>query len=384
MNHKQALEAPAVRRRKATTRRDATTPFPREIVTSAPGRICLFGEHQDYLALPVIAMAIDLRVTVAGVRRSDCILNVNLPDIGKQFSYDPNVQFAYRHDRDYLPAASNVLGRLSVRWPVGYDVEVRGDIPVNSGTSSSSALQVAWTAFLLAAAGDPRATDPGFVAIQAQRSEVPEFGSPGGMMDHYSTAFGGVVWLDCKDPISVERLPENIGPFVLIDSGQPKDTNGVLGRARAGAEQALRETARVATEGPVSWETLDNANRPRLDDKSLDRVMSAVLRNRDLTDEARRAFKSAAPATEIGRLLAAHQRELAGGLELSTPLIDDLLTRASQMGALGGKINGSGGGGSLFVLSPDKAPSIADEFEKAGHRAWVVNCGQGLQVATKP
>jgi galactokinase len=32
------------------------------IKVSAPGRICLFGEHQDYLGLPVITAAIDLRL----------------------------------------------------------------------------------------------------------------------------------------------------------------------------------------------------------------------------------------------------------------------------------------------------------------------------------
>ena len=29
----------------------------KEIAVSSPGRICLFGEHQDYLGLPVIAAA---------------------------------------------------------------------------------------------------------------------------------------------------------------------------------------------------------------------------------------------------------------------------------------------------------------------------------------
>nr|MDO8116777.1 galactokinase family protein [Candidatus Sigynarchaeota archaeon] len=29
-------------------------------VSFAPGRICLFGEHQDYLNFPVIAASIDL------------------------------------------------------------------------------------------------------------------------------------------------------------------------------------------------------------------------------------------------------------------------------------------------------------------------------------
>jgi galactokinase len=35
---------------------------PNIIHTSTPGRIYLFGEHQDYLGLPVIAIAINKRV----------------------------------------------------------------------------------------------------------------------------------------------------------------------------------------------------------------------------------------------------------------------------------------------------------------------------------
>ena len=30
-----------------------------EIISKAPARVCLFGDHQDYLNLPVIACAID-------------------------------------------------------------------------------------------------------------------------------------------------------------------------------------------------------------------------------------------------------------------------------------------------------------------------------------
>ncbi len=34
-------------------------PVPKHIRVTAPGRICLFGEHQDFLGLPVIACAIE-------------------------------------------------------------------------------------------------------------------------------------------------------------------------------------------------------------------------------------------------------------------------------------------------------------------------------------
>ena len=30
-----------------------------KIISKAPGRVCLFGDHQDYLGLPIIATTID-------------------------------------------------------------------------------------------------------------------------------------------------------------------------------------------------------------------------------------------------------------------------------------------------------------------------------------
>ena len=34
----------------------------RKIISLAPGRTCLFGDHQDYLGLPVIACAISRNI----------------------------------------------------------------------------------------------------------------------------------------------------------------------------------------------------------------------------------------------------------------------------------------------------------------------------------
>ena len=60
------------------------------MIISTPGRICLFGEHQDYLNLPVIAMAISLRCIMDGQKRSDKNIFIHKPDIGKSehFSLD--------------------------------------------------------------------------------------------------------------------------------------------------------------------------------------------------------------------------------------------------------------------------------------------------------
>jgi len=49
------------------------------------------------------------------------------------------------------------------------------------------------------------------LATLAHRAEVLEFGKPGGMMDRYSTAFGGILAIDFQPEVRVERLPARLG-----------------------------------------------------------------------------------------------------------------------------------------------------------------------------
>ena len=53
------------------------------MISKAPARICLFGDHQDYLGLPVIACAIDKYITVEGKPNHSNFLNFNLKDLKK-------------------------------------------------------------------------------------------------------------------------------------------------------------------------------------------------------------------------------------------------------------------------------------------------------------
>ena len=74
---------------------------------TTPGRICLFGEHQDYLGLPVIALAISLRSTINATKRNDRKIIINMPDINKveDFSLD---DLSYLKDRDYFKSSIKV------------------------------------------------------------------------------------------------------------------------------------------------------------------------------------------------------------------------------------------------------------------------------------
>ena len=39
-----------------------------KIISKAPGRVCLFGDHQDYLGLPIIATTIDKEITIEAIK----------------------------------------------------------------------------------------------------------------------------------------------------------------------------------------------------------------------------------------------------------------------------------------------------------------------------
>ena len=51
----------------------------------APGRINLFGEHQDYLNYPFIAMAISKYIYLEAKKTSSSYLLIGLPDINENY-----------------------------------------------------------------------------------------------------------------------------------------------------------------------------------------------------------------------------------------------------------------------------------------------------------
>ncbi len=358
------------------------------IETSAPGRICLFGEHQDYLGLPVIAMAINLRITVSGKLRSDSdTWHVNLKDIKKSFEFDPNQECSYRSNSDYLFAAANVLRRdYNVTWPCAYTVDVHGNIPINSGSSSSSALQVAWCAFLLAAANDARADNPGFVAKVANLSEVCEFGAPGGVMDHQTCSHGGLVLIDTNPPIRVKHLKRITAPFLLIESGVRKDTTGVLKDRRRLAEtgRTLLKWLHPESEKNV-WDCVTESELATIEKKAGSEVVKVLrgnIANRIIRKQATELLLDdpMEHLPEIGELLRKHQRHLSTEINVSHPLIDEVLAEADRLGSLGGKINGSGCGGSFYVLLGNDPKPIEDMLAARGLKSWLVTVGDGLRV----
>jgi len=353
----------------------------KRIDVSAPGRLCLLGEHQDYFGLPVIAAAIDLRVNIQGTPWSHRSFHLDLPDIDDTEDLLLDEKLTYGRERDYLKSAVNILQREGTYFPSGWDCRIHGTIPINSGTSSSSALVVAWVKFLLEASGDKRAPIPEKIAELAYRAEVAEFKEPGGRMDHYTSALGGIVALDFKDPIQSQILPNPLGPFVLADSFIRKDTTGTLGHIKQGVWEGLK-IAQAKLPGFTLYGALEELIQmiPKRNPEGNLRLLQGTFRTRDLTRRGRELF-----ATEpfdhsaFGELLLNQQSVLREDLRVSLPKLDRMIETAMEAGALGAKINGSGEGGCIFAYAPASAEEVAEALRRLDTRADIVHIDSGVQ-----
>ncbi len=352
-----------------------------ELASSSPGRICLFGEHQDYLGLPVIPAAISLRIAIEGRRNNSQIVNLHLPDINSSESFSFDGPLPYLVERDYFRSVVNVMRRNGFTFTSGFDCTVRGNIPINSGTSSSSALIVTWVNFLARMSDQAQELAPERIAVLAHAAEVLEFGEPGGMMDHFSTAIGGTIFLEFEPKIRIAHLRSDLGSFVLGDSGEPKDTKSILARVK---DQVVAVSKRLAQSHPgftlhtASISDLDQLKSELTNQQS--KLFIGTIRNRDITFLAREVLTATLiDRQKVGSLLNEHQAVLRDVLRISTPKIDRMIDAALKAGALGGKINGSGGGGCMFAYAPEKAEEVAEAIERVGGKAYVVSIGEGAR-----
>jgi galactokinase len=353
-----------------------------KLKVSAPGRICLFGEHQDYFGLPVIAAAINLRISIAGTKRRDSNFIMNLPDIQEVERFSLGEELVYGKERDYLRSVVNILRRKNMPLSPGWNCTVRGTIPINSGTSSSSALVVAWIKFLLEATESHEAKSPETIAELAFQAEVAEFKEPGGKMDHYASSLGGIVDIHFDDPLCVTRFKNPLKEFVLADSLIRKDTTGTLGHIKSHVLQGVREMRRRKDSFQLQ-DTLGEIERAEIERLSPDvkRLLKGTLMTRDITAEGEGLFRTDPfNHQRFGQLLTRQHEVLRDYLQVSAPKIDQMIETSLAEGALGAKINGSGEGGCIFAYTPQRAEHVAEALKKLNTKTSIIRIDEGARV----
>lgn len=350
------------------------------MIVSTPGRICLFGEHQDYLGLPVIAAAISKRIQLKGAFRPDNIVHFDLPDIRQSEEFTLDFPLTYTKERDYFKSVLNVLSRKGHVFEKGLEIEVRGNIPINSGTSSSSALLVSWVELLneMFQLGYTQ-KEVGEITYEA---EVLEFTEPGGMMDQYSTAVGNVIYLASQPEIYIKTYARDLGTFVLGDSCEPKDTLGILAHVKFGTLGGIEKIKKVEPSFDLAMTDLASCEAYKsllTEDEWV--LLAANISDRDILLAAKSMFEGEESWEDarLGDLLNQHQVNLREHKRISTPKIDRMISAALDAGALGAKINGSGGGGCMFAYTPTNPEAVVDAIEKAGGKAYIIRVDVGTQ-----
>ena len=349
----------------------------------APGRLCLFGEHSDYLGLDVIPAAIDLNIEINANIRDDQIVTVDCVDISDTDRFKLGKPLEYRHKRDYIRSAFNVLAREGIRPEQGLDLVVTGDIPIAAGLSGSSALTIA-SVMTIAHAAQYKLDRDRLVRL-AHQAEVIEFDEGGGMQDHFASAYGGIIHLDLGHDYRVTNLPAKLFPIVIGDSCEKKeDTVGDIESIKSIVEseygiisKKIGSFNRRTT--PVNMVYELSHRKPSRDR----RMAEATLRNRDLTQRAYRLLSEANPdPSEVGRMLKEHHEILRDGLERSTPKIEKMIHAAYEVGALGCKINGSGGGGTMMAYATGCEREVASAIQGAGGTAYIVEVGKRATITS--
>jgi len=301
-----------------------------------------------------------------------------MPDIDAEDSIPLDEgEVEYMGPRDYLRSGYNVMLRQGFETATGWDVEVCGDIPINAGTSSSSALVTCWLLFLSNVGNVP--VDPAQLATLGFLTEVKEFNEAGGMMDHFASSLGNLLFLETAPEFVPHPLPATLGGFVLAYSGPKRCTVDDLRSVKTSSLQSFDVMKLIFPEFDPHTTSLEEIE-PYIGSLSetSQKFLVGQIKDRDLTLQARELLADVRPDEQkLGEFLNAHHAVLRDNLGISTQTIEDMLAIAQNAGGLGGKINGSGFGGCMFSYCPEAQESVLNALTEAGFDGWSIDVSPG-------
>lgn len=350
----------------------------------SPARTCLFGDHQDYLHLPVIACAINRYIKLQAVAHETPVLSISLPDIDAHKTIALDTDFSKGIKGDHLLSAYKVFKMHGGVLSRGYRITLGGNVAINAGISSSSAVVVAWVKFLIKASSNPLPDHPEFIAQLAYEAEVIEQGSPGGRMDQYSISLGHIMYLETFDGGAYTLFHKEIPGLIVGESGIPKPTLSLLGDLRSKAWNAIGQVRKKMPGFDISAAVKDDLPELLpLVSEDLREIFKAAVLNHEITRAALKEFAAEQMnPVRIGALMNAHHQVLKELLGITVPRIDHMIDAANNAGALGAKIVGSGLGGSIIALAPEgKEEKVINAIIDAGGRdAYAVKVDQGVRT----
>ncbi len=346
-----------------------------EIISSAPGRINIIGEHTDYSQGYVLPAAIHFRNYFLASKNNE----------DKVYIYSENfkekeVIFTQRiipkPDKNWINYIKGIfwsLGKqgLSIQ---GINGLISSDIPLEAGLGSSAALEISvligLNALLRLNLSDEK------MANFAQMAENDFVGVKCGLMDQYISIFGEknkALFLDC------ETLEFNLIPLRMHEKGLSLLVydSGVRRELASSAYNMRREESIMALKflkkyGIKNYKEVSSAmlerRRAEMDEILYKRANHVIAENTRV--------KRAVAALEkdnfslLGDLLFQSHQSLRDDYQVSCPELDLLYEKGKRFsGCLGARLIGAGFGGSgLALVEKEKIEQFKNEMFKEGEK----------------
>lgn len=302
------------------------------IAAQAPCRADLAGSTLDlwplYLFHPggiTLNFAVDIMARCGITVHEDRSIRLVSEDTGREDRFADIDQLA--RARQYRHALAARLVK-HFQPDVGFTLTTRCDSPVGAGLAGSSALTIAVAGALCRLVGRDMPYEQ--LRVMAQNVEAQTMHVPTGCQDYYPALYGGINAIHLKvDGVTREALPfisrDVDDRFLLAYTGVPRKS------------------------GINNWEVF----------KAYVSNDKRVVKNFDHIAEISKAMYAAISKpdwTEVARLIREEWKfRRSNYSNISTPLIDRLITVASKAGGRAAKVCGAGGGGCVIFMVKDGA-----------------------------
>jgi mevalonate kinase len=305
-------------------------------ISSAPGKIYLFGEHAVVYGQPAVPCAIERRAQVTVEERTDDGLCVHAEDL----SLDGfTVEYSGRTDEtpaidvpDSLVEAgigyveeAVAQARAAADAPAaGFDVTVDSEIPLGAGLGSSAAVAVAAIDAATRELGVE--LDRSELADRAYQVEYAVQDGQASRADTCCSTMGGAVRVEGDDCRQLDAFDL---PIVIGYDGSAGETAGLVSGVR------------------------DLKDRYPVAQRAIESIGDLVHSGEDALEDGDRAT--------IGELMDVNHG-LLSALGVSSRSLDAMVWAARDAGAIGAKLTGAGGGGCIVALDPGPDTETALQY----------------------
>lgn len=306
-----------------------------QVTARAPGKAILFGEHAVVFGKPAIAVAVKRYAHVTITPRVDSEIYAEAAGLEVSGYLDLeeetiNTQ-AYKFETGLLKYVLNALKTIENRINhevKGLNVAVEIDMPVGSGLGSSAAVTVATLAAAARYYGQELELEE--VAKLAHHVELGVQGAASPIDTTLST-YGGAIYLS-PDAESLVKLHLEYDLPLVIGHTKREGNTGEL--------------------------VLSVKKRRDKFPEIIDPVFDSI---EGVTEEARRALQEGSQE-RLGELMNINHG-LLDALGVNTEPLSRMVYLAREKGALGSKITGAGGGGSIIAYCPGKIEEVIHELQ---------------------